>query len=578
MYAIVRKSSSPESISFHLDDFERNKISEKILGKIINNIRQLSELPNPNIEIKLHNQSAINDIIIFSDSIYYNLNPSEIKFDNKTYIRFVNCINNKSIIQQSTTKFNKIWNKALPPLKYLKVENSALEALRNKLNINSLISINRNSKEFDKFLGDWSLFYLESVSNIENLKLNKRISSIGRNIISINKNENGLILCTMKYFDKKQPEYAGFLNIGLKNKDYLSITLFGPNREKVLNLLFYSRSVSRGLLLGTFNVIYKRSPSDIAAGLAALEKNEKPYEKYEPGTINPFSESDISELKNRRIINYLLFRENSLISPLKALNSKLKGFEFEKSIYKGTYRVYAYGRISKQTPCISISKLEIDEFNYVTYKKKEFVSRGLSYGIVDKVESNLRIVLEDNNNEYRRLGVMTIFVGKNSPRPGSIFCGTFSGVSFHEDLPVCSLVVLEYIQDPNILKFNPEKISIYDREISKIPDPIRLFLTGKENKFIKFRRGRKILNVSDLNSEIQANVDYSKLFLNSAIIEMQNGNLNNSISMLNRSIKNGLTLQEIETFEKNYANFDNFNSLLKKKKYQDLKKNLKTEN
>ena len=453
------------------------------------------------------------------------------------------------------------------------------------------IDISGKGKTFQvlkKYIG---VYYLYCSKNYEysdleepNPNQNRFLNWVGRDVLEIFEGDKpNQLLCKLK--TKKHHEKIG--EVLISDTMGTSCIIFNfTQASRFLNMIFY-RGASIGLenfLLGTYNTEYE-SGSPVGCGLSIIKKiSGREYNKTLPGIINPMIEEGVLyqnkqrlalDKEEKKIVQYLCFRDQAYLGSLREKKSFLEKTNICK--FMGVYKVYAYGRMrnkereENRSKVISIGALEISPYHYIRHKGD--FDRENADGWAKLIEGNLFLTLI-NKVDGHRTGTFFIRVQTKRPKPGRIYCGTFSGVSPDSGRNLGNRIVLEYCPNTKFEDIETKRINIYDPSIQENVDPrIRKALIGRWVNFISFYDQAGIFNLSQLEKENTQQLQLGENFFHSACYKIViQKKIEQGIKDLQRALEHGFGSYQI--FEKEIQSQiekSDFQNILRHPKYLFLK-------
>lgn len=437
---------------------------------------------------------------------------------------------------------------------YLTYEPNKVLKFHKKISDFKDLKINRGETydNLASYEGNWHIFYHERYANVESLRNNPYISSIGKSTLVVKRDKmSGEYLCTLTTPDDY--EFEGRIKYRkLISNSYLIFALYKKGDEsKYVSFVFHkgNHSPVKKRLYGVYNITYFNE-SSVGCGIAIMEQANA-ESKFEPVSINPLE--DLSMAGHLKVIKYLSFRQNANIEISRFSHQEVNDQPFR---YHGIYRVYSYGRkrATKQKSII-IGALRIYKSGYVEYRGPH--PDASAFGVAFKVvENNLHIELR--NKASSRQGYYLLHTIEVKPEAGRIYCGILAGLGFTNQMPLGKRVIFEYLPDvETIEEVNCKKINLFSEEIKQIPDTIRETLTGRIENFISFTRSNAgTINIEDLEKETKnRSINLQRVFLESALYKAQRAENGNDVAevvrRLRKAVEHGYTdiprfLKEIE--------------------------------
>ena len=551
-------------------------------NKIIKSLETMSQhfIDHDNVEIRLYDQLPVFNGYIFTTKILCSWFFMDTLADKQNYLRINSDQKSNAIAKKFVEHCQKIWN--LKSTK--KFEIPKFEKLKKKwtnyLSFDLLHKLGSTNDNLDHFIGHWAMYYPFKYPKADIKSSNKYLNDIGLNVIHIFKKKiskvSNVYCCEMTYHGERQTTYKGIINLGLESDNYVTITLYGRKQKRVLHLVINNNAFRKDNYLGTYNVIYKKNKAGSGAGLTVLSRIKTPkplpanFTPPPPCIIRLKDKENLDRIKDNFIINYLSRAEQSLIPRISFDKTEVIEEKFKDSPFAGFYKVYAYGRIKSDETCITVSILEIQSTGFVNYNKSNQSNKSGTFGYIEKPDLALRIHLEDQ--QTRRTGVMTIYVGKFLPETGRIYTGTFNGVSYSHEIPLATRVVLEYIGTeepaPNLAK----KVSLQKIKDSDINPQIAKILAGKSANFLSFINGTKNFSLNDLARESDRSTDFVSLYLENAKYHLlvKDGDYSKAASMLYRAYKHGMSPEQFAQFKTECADYPKYNLITNTRDFEKV--------
>jgi len=383
---------------------------------------------------------------------------------------------------------------------------------------------NQDAKFYEQskaFTGLFHIYFNEQYPSLPEYIRNDFYSTVGKGILWIYEDENGMLSCMMKTRGNTKGReliHKGLvLNETLNNSDYFILSLFlEKDKDKYLNLILFK--AGEDLLFGSHNIMY--SPAGkLGAGAIVLKRventdgktlTEEDFNAAEPVAIYPCPKLNTRE---DWIINYLAAKNRALVNPITEFE-KLK--EYKNLAHEGLYKMYSYGKGGIRIGILRIHKSGFLEHISLGGTKEEKV---YAYGKADLLRQILSLTLKNKDNS--RTG-FCVFKTESDVPPvvdKTIYLGTFCGVTRRNgEFPLASKLILEFVsKDGKADSLEPKWITFDDPEYQTIHPAFRQALMGPLDAMIGFFKDKStILTIEGLEKFNAREFDKGEAFIKAA--------------------------------------------------------------
>lgn len=370
------------------------------------------------------------------------------------------------------------------------------------------------------FIGNYRIFFPERFTSAKDFIPNNRFATtVGKGFFAIQRDKkSGVLTCKMYARKNTRDElltYEGYvMNNELNSDAYLMFTLYNkPEKDRALSMIF--NVVDDNKFIGCYNIMYS-PPGQLSSGIVILARDESmeedsdfdetSREKVGAMVVNPLSQEENLPNLERSIINYLSRKNNVIVVP-PSFQKLIANYRFK---FHGTYRMYSYGKNNG----IRVGALKIYENGFAKHKGFSSGNKPIAYGIAEINRSVMNITLQNIDNG--RIGFCSVKVESIAPEAGTIYCGTFCGVTRRgEETPIASLFILEYLPEvTDIEEVDTTLIESSDPETTA-PEAVQNIIKGKTNNFIV--APKNAFNLEDLQKEEKE--DFGEIYLRAALLE-----------------------------------------------------------
>lgn len=445
--------------------------------------------------------------------------------------------------------------------------NNILEFFSNHRKFEDIAVPKSNTFEYlRRFAGKWFLYYPEKRSNLKNWSSNHYLNSIGRGILKLRKHNHKVIFEANFSTSDGYKLKAEVKILHLNSQHYISIPLKGEGIFLHLLIKIGRKKVTPAKLNANFNIVYANGKT--GGGLAVItrinENQDGQVKSLSP--LNLHKELDINNIYN------LSYSTNAI------------SYHQKKEIdianrFAGNYKIYSYGRSSvnrKETRCVTVGILKINEFGYVQIKSP--LNKGTtmkSHGYCELLGNNLFFELRNNDENLKeRKGYVILHVNKLKAKEGRIYCGIFSGLDYHYSRPLSKRIIFEYIhsnaEGDAFDTFTPYKTNINTETFNKLDPAITGVLLGSTHNYIGFHRGPESFDKSYLQKLIKKEEETQKVFVATAIyVAKSNQPLKDRQAEVSKWLKKGIAhgLKDLDNFKEatqSIPDYDKIMEFLKK--------------
>lgn len=394
------------------------------------------------------------------------------------------------------------------------------------------------------FTGLFHIYFNEQYPSLPEYIRNDFYSTVGKGILWIYEDENGVLSCMMKTRGNTKGReliHKGLvLNETLNNSDYLILSLFlEKDKDRYLNLILFK--AGEDLLFGSHNIMY--SPAGkLGSGAIVLKRientddktlTEEDFNAAKPAAIYP-----CPKLNSREdwIINYLASKNRALVTPITEFD-KLK--EHQNQAHEGLYKMYSYGKGGIRIGILRIHKSGFAEHISIGGTKEEKV---YAYGKADLLRQILSLTLKNKDNS--RTGFCVFKTESDVPpvKGKTIYLGTFCGVTRRNgEFPLASKLILEFIsRDGKADSLEPKWITFGDPEYQTIHSAFRDALMGPLDAMIGFFKDKStILTLEGLEKFNSREFDKGEAFIKAAAYSAAFDQEDVSAQLIKKAVKYG---------------------------------------